>query len=258
MSNEALFASLTANGIRCSMETGFGFFYDLTGENKRVVCFEKVVPVSGNQALNAGISFWLHAGSGLLFLGIWTGIFFRVGHPPRVKSLVVDLLSGQHLRKGNAPYGIPSTVMVDYSLHKCDLIRVLPNNPCERLEEATKETALARVTSTHSIDDLCKRVDSCRHKSNGLLELRLGEASAIARLHASDQEVAQNNIPLLICPKVNSSSDCVRLLSELSDILDCALFDTGWGNRIHLDDPYYAGSTFDNRPEEPTNAWADD
>ncbi len=254
LNNTTLMLRLEQRGINCDLETEFEYFFDLTREKGRILCAELVPPIRRGTVFDSGISFWLHAGSGLLFLGIWTGVCFEVGDSAGVVELALEILGSRTAKEGYSPYKLPTRLLEKYRLQYCTLFRLWPGKLGERLEDLDARSVSGSLSSDTFINKLSRKMDICRLRNDGFLVLALGAATALARF-SPDSPKPQVDIPLLVRGRISSTRDHGRLLRTLIVELCCTLYETGWGNRVDLDDPYYAFDVSGNRPNEPMNAW---
>ena len=96
-------------------------------------------------------------------------------------------------------------------------------------------------------------MDLCLVEPDGLVRFTKGRASAFARL-AGGRDHQHASCRVFLYDGLTETDDHAFLLQALQTRLNASVFDTGWGNRIHLDDPYYAVGPRAKRPEMPRNS----
>ena len=82
MDMDALLGDLRDRGIHCELQRPFDYFSDLTDADGRIVCVEHARQ-SPQDRRSSGVSFWLHAGSGLGFWGFGAACCWRLRTRPR-------------------------------------------------------------------------------------------------------------------------------------------------------------------------------
>ena len=127
LSNERLTGELAAQGLSAEMEPGFDCFESFTLAKGRILCSEHAPQVPGMITPDLGISFWLHTGSGFLFLGMWIGKVYELCRATSVMELVSDMFSGEFLQKGMCPYSLPQSLIKKHELKSRELIEVFPH-----------------------------------------------------------------------------------------------------------------------------------
>lgn len=81
----------------------------------RVVCAERQEADGFH-----GVSFWLYGDETGWFLGLWSGVFFRISDPAAIGSLVHDLFSGQWIPLNSAPGDLPHELARQYELTRME------------------------------------------------------------------------------------------------------------------------------------------
>ena len=240
---------LQERGVNCNLESPFRPLRPLTQDGNRVLCVEG----SFSPCKATGISFWLHTGSGLLFLGLWSGVLLKVCDPSRAADLAIDLLSGVFIKKGVMPTSLPKTLVKDYELQQGELLSIWPENEFDNFEELIESTMPLQLMPKRCIDALLAQVDSY-DKDGEFIEIRVGSARAIARFQLNKAEQQELGC-LFVYGGFVATNDHFRLLQIVDNSMQCAMYDMSWGNRIHLDDPYYSVHYSGERPSEPKNAF---
>lgn len=102
MNHEVLCSCLRAQGIIFELQHGFSELVPGIDSDVRIVCAEE----ERDNGFH-GISFWLYGDDAAWFIGLWSGIYFRIDDPTSVVNLVRELLSGEIVAAGKAPGDLP-------------------------------------------------------------------------------------------------------------------------------------------------------
>jgi hypothetical protein len=111
MDQAHLAEALAACGILHQEQFGFPEMVANSGSSARIVCAE----FKREDGFH-GISFWLHGAGENWYLGLWSGIFFRIQDPQRLADAAADLLSGAVVPGGKPPGCLPSVFLQKYEL----------------------------------------------------------------------------------------------------------------------------------------------
>lgn len=247
MNTDDLLKRLKGRGIECRIEP-LDYFTDLTLERSMVHC---TLPGKDKSRVYAG--FWLHTGSGLGFLGLWSGHLLQVSSPSEIIDLADAVLSDCIRNKRGTPYNLPKAIVDKHRLETCEVVFIWPESEVERLDEVKKLALSSGFSLRTFVDKLTPLIDACEVQPDGFVSVRLGEASALARFRGKEDE-KQTSFPVLIHGEFPGTPEQNRLLQTVSEALGCAIYDPGWNNRIHWDDPYYGSGDAEDVPEEPRNA----
>ncbi|MFH1417090.1 MAG: hypothetical protein ABII12_02225 [Planctomycetota bacterium] len=247
MNTEELSAQLSTHGINWQIEP-MASFYALTLENARLHC---TLPRKDAKRLHAG--FWLHTGSELAFLGLWSGLIFHISRPAEIVDLAIAILGHAETQKQVALRTLPTTILDKYALHLCELIRAWPDSEADQLDDVEKLAFKPEYSLRTFLERLTPHVDACTVGPGGLVLLRLANASALTRFRGKEDEKL-TSFPVLIYGGCPGTPEQNRLLQVVSGALGCVLYDPAWNNRIHWDDPYYSTADPLSRPEQPRNA----
>lgn len=267
---EDIRAKLHEHGRFCSFERRFNAFANITAATGRLLIAETHRPGGGG----TGRSFWLHSGSGVTILGLWSGIEYHITDESRTWDIVSGVLDGRlcgapesakvaydaesHSGDDNVwpghetPRSLRSTT--GCAIRPFGFLQVFPLGFGERLPEATHSHVQTTLTRNEFVRRIVPTVDECNLSNDGFVHIRLRTASALTRFHAGGTMYV-NNLPIMMYESVRDTDDEVSLLRSLVGI-GCTVYDA-WKNRVHLDDPYYAFPSSGPRPEEPANAWED-
>ena len=106
-----LLESLASAGIVREEQTGFACMVPGVLNDARIVCAE----TEDENGLR-GISFWLYGEGENWYLGLWSGVFFRIHDPENIVAIVQELLSGTVTQRGTAPGDLPINFRQKYQL----------------------------------------------------------------------------------------------------------------------------------------------
>jgi len=243
---EELKAWLKANGYLFSYHPDFDHFESLTRARGRVLCgTAKGLP--GGLPMPSGMTFWIHLGSGLALIGLWSGYVYRLGDTARLHDLLAELLNPPPELDEMAPWTLPEPLLERYPLPRVEEVFVLSPNDAEELSAARKKASPPLpFTPEQFVSGLRARADSVSLSAEGLLRASLGSASIHARMNPGPE------VPVLFDGQVNDTGDHLRLLKLLAGVSRSPLYHGGWGTRIHFDDEFYSVEP-DGRPEQPRN-----
>lgn len=254
MDNTQLLSLLRSHGVHCQLRPDVEYFTQLTEELGQVICMES--PTQAGHAAS-GISFWLHAGAGFAFLGLWTGVTYQLARPTEIAKLATELLGGRYSRSGVTPYRISEKCIDEYGLEECEALEMWPETSLDRLQDVQNAGLKWAISPTRMLHTLRCDVDSCGLLPDGLVDLRLGVARVLVRFGGSTT-ATRASLGALVYPELCATSDHVTLLGLMARRLGCDLYDPGWGNRIHFDDRYYMAGDNELRPDSPYNVSDED
>ena len=217
---------------------------ELTLEHKLVHC---LIVTPGHDRPFAG--FWLHCGSGLALVGVWSGQLYRLLDTDRIVDFAVDF------RKAidKTPYDVPSELKDRYYLAPTSVLTAWPSTTIERLDEVGRQTRSLQISQDVLTQRIASQVDEVLLDENGFVTVRKGDASVLTRLPI---EAAQpiRWLTLLVDGRWPGSIAQNEILQTIEKTLGCLCFDVNWHNRVHWDDPYYSLANGDDRPPRPRNA----
>ncbi len=249
MNNKQVLAFLASNNIHCQLRPDFQYLTGFTQELGQVMCVE--LPTQAGQRAS-GISFWFHAGADFVFLGLWSGVLYQLARPSQLANLTADLLSGRYVKRGEIPCRIPEDLIAEYDLQQCEVVEIAPQTSHDQLKDAKASDAFWTMNASEIADALRPSTDYCSTMSDRVVDVRLGEARFLLRVGwAAGGKRAFAGA--LAYPELCATSDHLLVLDLFVQQLNCALYDPIWGNRIHLDDPYYTVLDKTLRPGFPRN-----
>jgi hypothetical protein len=111
MKHSELLRILKEQGVIHQEQKGFSQLVRGIENDCRIVCAERKEADGFH-----GVSFWLYGDESDWFLGLWSGIFFRITDPGAIGSLIHDLFSGQWIPLNRAPGGLPDELVRQYRL----------------------------------------------------------------------------------------------------------------------------------------------
>jgi hypothetical protein len=247
MELDVLLSSLKERGIVCQVET-LCHFADLTLESRRVHC-----TVSGQEKGDGYAGFWLHVGSGLGFLGLWTGRVFHLPEPSEMADVAEAFVRYCDRHARGTPYSVPEKIVDKHRLEECDLLFAGSQAAIDRLDEMENLSVSPEFSLLSFVEKLTPHVDVCEVRVDGFVQVRLGNAAALVRFRGETGET-QSSFPVLAYGGFPSRPEQYGLLRTVSEAVGCSLYDTAWNNRILWDDPYYAMNDAADRPDAPRNA----
>lgn len=253
-SNTELMRLIQSRGIHCSLDPRMDYFAPLTGAGGRVICAE-VVQASHPVILpNDGVSFWLHTGSGVAFIGTWTGLTYYVHDNEHLAELANHCLVAARLKSGAAPHVLPPECVDRYGLSACCFYELrwlhrkgAPEvNPEGEHKEYSLESCFSK-TLAHF--DSWSRVAP----ESPLIIARAGPAEMLARFYPG-MPASVSSLVAITDPPGRYAEGHLRVLSTLIRESDLAVLDSDWGTYVHLDDAYYSESDPSLRPSAPRDA----
>ncbi|RIK84741.1 MAG: hypothetical protein DCC68_00160 [Planctomycetota bacterium] len=263
---EDLQTKLHEQGRFCRFESQFTAFQNLTGETRRLLIAE----VHRSRGGGTGRSFWLHNGSGITILGLWSGLEYHIMDESQAWEIVAGVLDGRLCM----PAVTPSVVFDEttpgggnvwpanetpralqsrngYAIRPFGALQLFPRDSGERQPESWGFSTQPPLSRDEFIQRLAPAVDECNLSHNGFVHIKLRTASALTRFHAGGT-MCVDDLLVLMYESIRETDDEVSLLRTLIGT-GCTAYDA-WQNRVHLDDPYYALPSDGPRPDEPANA----
>ena len=225
--------------------------FDLTLTDKRIICMQYDRPIETAAGSTSGRSFWIHTGSGIVVVGLWSGMIYRIGQRRRLPELVCEVMSNEDMFAGRLPTSLPDAVRASYHAVECKGVRLLCSSAPDRLDDAAVEHT-PTIARDAIVECLHERAECRPIGRRGHFAARIGGTLLIGR-EASPEGNTLPGMPLLIDSEDSDRQNMVLMLRLLVERLGCRAFDDGWGNEIDFDDPYYAESSSDARPLEPVN-----
>ncbi len=223
----------------------------LTGERGRIMVSEYDPPLVKSERPSSGISFWIHVGPHHAFLGVWTGLVYRVSSTDALMGLIEEIFRGEWMPKGKTPYRIAPELEERFALRHSKFFVVTPPTPAEQWDDVMDHPPSSKLTRSQMLQNLVRVMGEPIEFAEDLFEYRVGAVVVHARVPAGDS----NFVPFMFaCWDANRLP--VRtypILTAMANVLPCAVFDTGWGSRVHLGDPYYAEPDREKRYEHPEN-----
>jgi hypothetical protein len=114
MEHGQLVGALRARGILFEDQPGFRGMVTGIDEDRRIVCAESLARDGFH-----GISFWLYGKGSDWYLGLWSGVHFRLLTPDRLPDIAAHLLAGHTVDAGRAPADL-----TDAACQQLGLVRV--------------------------------------------------------------------------------------------------------------------------------------
>lgn len=111
MDHQQLLRRLEAKNIIHEEQWGFSNLVLGIQNPARIVCAE----IQREDGFH-GISFWLYGEGNEWFIGLWSGICFRIAAPEQIVELADELLSGNVVSAGKAPFDLPEMLQRKYDL----------------------------------------------------------------------------------------------------------------------------------------------
>lgn len=248
-----LIEKLRQGGTTCSFGPPVDGYSDLTMASDRIQCVEYDPPLKDGCRLSSGISFWIHTGSGLYFIGLWTGVAFLAPSMSTVLGFVSDAFSGLYLKSGSTPYSLPDSLRAKHHLRECELVYLLPENLPDQLDAARTAAIMLPSALDQRIQSLqSESINLCCHP-NGTVLVTIDGTEVLTRLAVGSDQSCKP-IPVLVLGGADRLRDNMLAVEKMCRVLTYAAYDPGWNNRIYFDDPYYSASGSLPRPEAPCNA----
>jgi hypothetical protein len=245
--NRSLMEQLREHGFLCDLQEISSPSWG-PGQG-RIVCNRRAPGDRGESLGDGTACFWMYRDGSILFLGLWSGKLYEVPWIDQTLELAEEILKNT---KGT-PWGLPPELVTRFGLRICEELTVLPASATEDLQEALKESSSRGFSLRDFVEAVGPAVDFCVVEPDGLVRFRKGRAAAFARLDGG-WDYVHRSVTVLFHEGLTETEDHVALLQALQARLNASLFDPAWGNRIHLDDPYYAPSGVGEQPEMPRNA----
>lgn len=234
----------------CVREGGFLAFVDLTLSTLRFTCGASSAFV-GDAAVPSGMSFWVHEGANVAFLGLWTGVLYVVRESSALEELCVDVCVGA-LREANAPVGaLPSPVVAKYGLKEAEVL-YLAAFEADHCHDIPERRSKVTITIDEFLDRMKRHVERVEFSPDGTVVLEHGRARAFTRLHSRNHN--RPTICFVFFGGLRETEDQVRLLAAIDAASDFSAYDGSWGNRVYMSDPYYSPPRLGARPSRPSNS----
>jgi len=197
--------------------------------------------------------FWLHLGSDLGFLGLWSGALFEIARLSDAVDLSQEILEDCIARGGRTPSNLSKRIVDKYALRICDILAMWPRTELERLDEVRRRKFSPWVSLREFVQQAAPYVDVCEVQSGGFVRVARGSTSALTRFRGKEDE-KQVALPLVVYGGFPGTAEQNRLIQVLAEAIACDVFDHTWNNRIHWQDPYYSSPDVSTRPDQPLNA----
>jgi hypothetical protein len=111
MTENELLKILRARGIIHQVQRGFRGLVANVDSDVRIVCAEQELDYGF-----VGVSFWLYGEGETWFLGLWSGVRFRINRLDAVEEMIVEIFSGKIASKGTGPYDLSTDFRTRYGL----------------------------------------------------------------------------------------------------------------------------------------------
>ena len=111
MTNARLLKFLKKHGVIHQEQHGFCEMVHGIKNDARIVCAE----IEEKRGYS-GICFWLYGERQNWYLGLWSGVYFRVTNPEIIEEMVLELYSGNPVPKGKVPFTLPLEFIQKYGL----------------------------------------------------------------------------------------------------------------------------------------------
>ncbi|MDP9175113.1 MAG: hypothetical protein M3O30_14795 [Planctomycetota bacterium] len=111
MNNKRLIKILKTRGIIHQEQFGFSEMVSGIQNDARIVCAE----IEEEEGFH-GISFWIYGEQQNWFLGLWSGVYFKITDPEMIEEMIVELFAGDQIPKGKPPFVIPTEFAEKYRL----------------------------------------------------------------------------------------------------------------------------------------------
>lgn len=175
---------------------------------------------------------------------------YCIAEPNDLPNLVQELFSRS---TNNVPVSVASDIKDVYHLREVEQLFLLPqDSPPDSLMLNAGGTVEWITARSFTAQLKSVSVETALMES-GLVSFQYGRASGFATFTCNGALI-QTALAAVIYDGLVASRDHCKLLSLFAMGLQCSLYDSDWGNRIHLDDPYYQYRPRGGRPAEPLNA----
>ena len=111
MNYEQLANELKSRNVIFEQQSGFHGMVPGIESDIRIVCAEKE-----EERGFSGISFWIYGDRSEWYIGLWSGICFRISFPESIAEIASELLTGHVIPKGKAPGNLPEDFIVNNKL----------------------------------------------------------------------------------------------------------------------------------------------
>ena len=106
---DAISQWLSANGLGGNYIGSFDGMAPISGVRGRLICGER-----GESGELMGTSFWVQIAPDASYLGVWSGILYRLDEPEKLLPLIQRAFAT--LPRGVTPRAIPSAVVDEFNL----------------------------------------------------------------------------------------------------------------------------------------------
>lgn len=246
-------AALRDLGFYCRLSTELSCINLLTRDAYSLHCAEPSA-VGGQAVYPSGISFHLAGGERRTFVTVPSGATYVFGPLDSIRQFVVDLLKGNVVPPGRAPYSLPAAAVQGTGGQPADLFVAVASEE-ERLGPAY--TAARSRSSTLAYDLILSRLEAAGVRIDPVdrdtLSLSIGGATVLTVRR--EPKTAVEIQPFALLGGVRMSDEHSMLIHTLSRAVPGRFFDVGWGNKVLENDPFYQHRRGNEPVEEPANAW---
>ena len=207
-------------------------------------------------SLNTGIGFWMQQLYDYWFVGLWSGLFYRLEKTEKSLDLATSMLAARFSPSGMMPPSLPINMTKEYGLRSCWEVHACTRTKRQRLSEAIKIQDAISFRKQELIDaSYAASVQNVKVKSYPMLELTL-DGAVVLIVFDKCWRISDSLLSIVVVRE--SERPCsaeMSVLRALARELDLSMFDGTWENQIDFSDPYYARPTLSHESEKaPRNA----